>query len=1030
MDNIRIILHDDEYIGEYQILQKSQFITSMFDICDKTQILDFTICNSDFARHIFSKKMFDVYYNTLVNLSYLDTISPNDYNFYIKMFDYLCFSEGLAYINGLIKKVISEFAKYDNLQESFYQCFDNDCDMLIYFFNTVDKKYISNIQNKQNKQNKQIKTLLSKVIKSLYHDDDNIFSLRNDIDEIRFYMSDTNSFDVIQWSIPQTYQYKKLCDITEFTHDFNLLTHDFFNTDFDWSNIVISGGSIYTILTKKTMKKYSDIDIWLYGDIETQRKKLFYIINRFRTLFPTIYVGINLSVVYVFINDLQIYFNIICSAHHTKPIDIITNFDLSHAMMFYDGYDVHFTSYSLASILYGVVKLFKKIAPLRLRKLYDLGLSLLTCDDCVTSSGNYISYKYIEKHNKYYTKSTFRVFRVEELNLDIEKSAKLLEQYYPQSIHSEQYNRTILMKTNNINDMHIINNINNIDNIDTTNNDNVIQNIVSSVCYIKKFGAVISDYLTESEQLSNKNANKKKIIKYDIHNCSIQFVFTNYYAMRCKVDKLRHAYIVCTTTNASLMELITREGDLFTMHNVSIEYVINNNETRIIRIYGLNYDYKIYKLSNNKASLYYNSGYGKTYVYEHIDYTHNTIYRPIPRIHKLHNIKFVLLYGLDIIAIDKHTMHQSPNFIDELIKQNKNGIGIGKQLVCEHNYYYRCKTSFIFDDNVYKKKTFLTGYFFGDIIFEISHRGYAETLCIIDRDNVPLNKYKVFLNKFNDIRTDISAQNVNIYTYFYITKQYYQIFYNNNEPLVLSLSNTHIVVKKQIKKIEYHSREYIIILVMNDYLTDLVKQIMLKFNVEYNIGNIDEACTIGTYEIDINDIETNNINDIIPPNDDEIMNYDSDTPDTAELHNFYESDKSDETDETEISCPKIANKSVLVSTKSNTEYDENNKFDDVAINGNSDNASNISDHKMINDSANTNINKQELTTTKLKTEYVGAIVRTISDQYGYLSNAIKNGDSKCYKKTANLVLHIEQIYKTSTNKYIPVINCLKCDIIK
>lgn len=834
MNNIRIILQDGEYIGERQILQKSQFITSIFDICDDTHIIDFTIYDSDDTTDTnntnntndtndtnntnnkfnkINKNTFDVYYNTLANVSYLDNISPNDYNIYIKIFDFLCFSEGLEYIDGLIKKIISNIRKYDDLKDSFYQSFDNNCKLLIHFFETVDEEYISNIPNK---------TLLNKVIKSLYYNDDNIFSLRNDIDEIRFHMSDIELFDVVNWSIPpsQTNQ-KTLCDITEFTHNFNAITHDYFNVDFDWSNIVVSGGSIYTILTKKTMKKYSDIDMWLYGDIETQRKKVFYLLDRFRRLFSTtIYVGINMSVIYIFINDLNIYFNIVCSVNYTNPYDIINNFDLSHVMMFYDGVDVNFTNCSLASIMYGVVKKLKKIKLHRIKKLYDLGLSLLTCDDDIVDVSD-VSELHICKKKSYVKNGFYKIkctIDVQELNLAINKSSKLMEPYYPQSIYSDFYNKGILAKTNNINNMYII------------NDNDVIQNIVSSVCYIKKIGDVVSDYSTK----------QMKPIKNIVHNCSIKFYIENWEKMHCIVNKMQKKYVMANTTNASLMNLLTQAGNEFTMHNVSIKYIEYRDIIVITRIYGENFDYKIYRLSDNKASLYYNSGYGKTDICEQ--------QHGIVKLHKIHDIQFMLLNNS--IIINKNIIHQSSDFNDKLIVKN---VHMKKPSECDF-YCYDCRNHYIFDNNGYQKVNYLVGYFNGDVVFEMNHRTVFKVYCIIDRDNVPLNKYNPLLNKFDNIRTEISVQHVDIYTYEFYSTIYRTICYNKNEPLILSLSNVNIFIHNNM---EHKNRlSYVIANIMSDHLVDLVKQIMLKFSVECNVENINLACNVDTNdEVVIDDID-------------------------------------------------------------------------------------------------------------------------------------------------------------------------------
>lgn len=130
--------------------------------------------------------------------------------------------------------------------------------------------------------------------------------------------------------------------------NFAKYTQNLFDT-FNWSNVVVAGGSIAKIMDPEFDKKLvlgaynnSDIDLFLHGSTKTKKKKLQYIFKYLSSKLGKYAIKFNENVVTIYSTNYHIPIQIICCSNKTLT-QVVMNFTMSHQQIMYDGKHVYCT---------------------------------------------------------------------------------------------------------------------------------------------------------------------------------------------------------------------------------------------------------------------------------------------------------------------------------------------------------------------------------------------------------------------------------------------------------------------------------------------------------------------------------------------------------------------------------------------------------------------------------------------------------------------------------------------------------------
>ena len=213
---------------------------------------------------------------------------------------------------------------------------------------------------------------------------------------------------------------------SNYKQNFNNYTQNLFD-GFNWSNVIIAGGLVNKIINPnfednlvKGFYDNSDIDMYLYGHTKTKKKKLEYILNFLNDKLGTYYM-INFSnvITLIFPNyhcDIQIIIG-----NYKSPLQIVSDFDLSHLQMLYNGNSVKGTKFNLDALETQTSKIMKnKITDKLSTKTFMAGYSLEQSDSITTNmfytiNKNINSLKLI--FDKYYVPKKSLFFRKKEKEL-------------------------------------------------------------------------------------------------------------------------------------------------------------------------------------------------------------------------------------------------------------------------------------------------------------------------------------------------------------------------------------------------------------------------------------------------------------------------------------------------------------------------------------------------------------------------------------------------------------------------------------
>ena len=113
--------------------------------------------------------------------------------------------------------------------------------------------------------------------------------------------------------------------------------------DINYDNVVIAGGATLACLLNRKMKisDSSDIDIWIYGQIDDRKKTFIRLLKHFDNY--NAYYSVKSNVITVIVKNVKRNYQIIYTDYVHK-YEIIKNFDMSYVKCLYDGNNVYGTN--------------------------------------------------------------------------------------------------------------------------------------------------------------------------------------------------------------------------------------------------------------------------------------------------------------------------------------------------------------------------------------------------------------------------------------------------------------------------------------------------------------------------------------------------------------------------------------------------------------------------------------------------------------------------------------------------------------
>ena len=241
---------------------------------------------------------------------------------------------------------------------------------------------------------------------------------------------------------------------SHFKQNFNTYTQSLFD-GFNWSNVIIAGGLVNKIINPdfednlvKGFYDNSDIDMYLYGHTKTKKRKLEYILNFLNDKLGTYYL-INFSnVITLIFPDYHCDIQIIIG-NYKSPLQIVSDFDLSHLQMLYNGNSVKGTKFNLDALKTQTSKIMKqKITEKLASKTFMAGYSLensdiITNDVFYKITNTIHSLKLI--FDKYYVPKKSLFFRKKEKELYVNITSNIclqskLKNISKNYIHHKRWN--------------------------------------------------------------------------------------------------------------------------------------------------------------------------------------------------------------------------------------------------------------------------------------------------------------------------------------------------------------------------------------------------------------------------------------------------------------------------------------------------------------------------------------------------------------------------------------------------------------
>jgi len=104
-------------------------------------------------------------------------------------------------------------------------------------------------------------------------------------------------------------------------------------------NFVFSGGLLFDILRNRYTDDLMDIDLFFFGSSESKYKTINKILDRLDIKQYYYLIGLHNSVIYIFVQGIPRIIQLIMT-DKTNPKDIISSFDLTNLMFYFDGSEI------------------------------------------------------------------------------------------------------------------------------------------------------------------------------------------------------------------------------------------------------------------------------------------------------------------------------------------------------------------------------------------------------------------------------------------------------------------------------------------------------------------------------------------------------------------------------------------------------------------------------------------------------------------------------------------------------------------
>lgn len=187
-----------------------------------------------------------------------------------------------------------------------------------------------------------------------------------------------------------------ISSIEQFNENLKIFSDGLIENDFQWNNVILSGGSCYKCLTNDIINTSSDIDLWIYGSTDDKKstyKRIVKYFNKKENVFT--YNIINEGIVTFVFNGKHRNIQLIYTKYET-PQCIPNTFDIDYLKMYFDGDNIMATYDCIIALKHRCIfKLFKEIKPIRMIKsiLNNFDISVDIAKDVLTKYEKVKQYK-------------------------------------------------------------------------------------------------------------------------------------------------------------------------------------------------------------------------------------------------------------------------------------------------------------------------------------------------------------------------------------------------------------------------------------------------------------------------------------------------------------------------------------------------------------------------------------------------------------------------------------------------------------
>ncbi len=350
----------------------------------------------------------------LVNCKYIDIIYST--------LDYFCCNEAYMKVFNKIVKLKYEYNNYEyNIETilvshrmmNIYSFID--LNKICYYINkNTDDNFYYQLKNNDILNNNTLELseklyLFKKWRSCVINDNDQL--LLNTYDFYDYMKYENPNIEKIYFYNDTFLQFKEddyviVENINIFKQNLCNFSFNIINENFNWTNIILSGGATLKCLSPLNydINEHSDIDIYIYGEEENDKKNtLIDLLNYFNSLYNDIYYVVNGCVITLCIHGINRNFQIIYT-DYLKKSDIILNFDLDYVQMLFDGENIYSTYDNLISLKYQTTKFMKPTTLMRIIKAYKKGFSFYDKSDFIDIEllNNNNMFNINKKINKYY----------------------------------------------------------------------------------------------------------------------------------------------------------------------------------------------------------------------------------------------------------------------------------------------------------------------------------------------------------------------------------------------------------------------------------------------------------------------------------------------------------------------------------------------------------------------------------------------------------------------------------------------------